>query len=90
MKTSLIALAAVPLLSLSSLSFAADAGDQAVTLSAAEMDSVTAGALALPLQLNISPVTIVQINVLSNGINLAQLMSGNTSGLFQIGLGFAR
>ncbi|TFV93917.1 hypothetical protein E4K72_18935 [Oxalobacteraceae bacterium OM1] len=75
MKKSLLALAAAPVLVLSSGAFAAE------VLSADEMDSVTAGRdRAYVFQFNASPVTLVQANVLTlGGGNFALVGSGNFS-----------
>lgn len=87
MKKSLIAtLAAVPLLSLSSMVYASEP----VLLGAAEMDGVTAGTYVVVIdnraligQLNTSPVTLVQISTAnasllgSAGNNGAMVTSGN-------------
>lgn len=78
MKKSLITtLIAAPLLSLSSLAFAAEP----VSLTEAQMDGVTAGLLnfARLTQINVSPVTVVQISALNfgGGNNLAGIVSGN-------------
>jgi hypothetical protein len=68
MKTSVITiLVAAPLLSLSSMAFAAEpASAEPVLLSAVEMDGITAGTYsrnyARVWQVNESPVTIVQIS----------------------------
>ncbi len=76
-KTLLTSLVAVPLLSLSAMSFASEP----VALSSAEMDGVTAGAkwsLIGALQINASPVTVVQINALTiGGGNTSYVQSGN-------------
>jgi len=90
MKKSLIAtLIAVPLLSLAPLASAADpAPHEPVLLSAAEMDSVTAGVFnysAGIFQFNVSPVTVVQVNALNfgNAVNIADIISGNLGGIGQ-------
>jgi hypothetical protein len=89
MKKSVIStLVAGSLLSLSSLTFAAEpAQAEPMLLTASEMDNVTAAAgagdFASIFQWNISPVTVVQINVLSNGVNIAEIVSGNYSGISQ-------
>jgi hypothetical protein len=88
MKRSAIStLIAAPLLSLSSLAFAADpVPAEPMLLTASEMDTVTAagpGDWANIFQLNVSPVTVVQLNILSNGINSAEIVSGNFAGIFQ-------
>lgn len=76
-KSLLTTLVAVPLLSVSALSFASEP----VALTGAQMDTVTAGAkwsFLGALQFNVSPVTIAQINVLSAGSgNTAVVQSGN-------------
>lgn len=80
MKKSLITtLVAAPLLSLSAMAFAAEpASAEPMLLSASEMDGVTAGALIDFGQINISPITVIQLNVLSFGTaNIADLTSGN-------------
>lgn len=87
MKKSMITtLVAVPLLSLSSLAFAAEpVSAEPLLLSAAQLDNVTAGADIINLgQWNISPVTAIQLNVLNFGsaTNVANILSGN------IGFGF--
>lgn len=100
MKKSLIAtLVAVPLLSVSAMSFAAEP----VALSGAQMDQVTAGTgwsyktnnttktynfsfkRAQVEQVNISPVTAVQVGVLNfgGGNNYANIVSGNSSTISQ-------
>lgn len=83
MKKSLIAtLVAAPLLTLSSLSFAAEP----VLLNAVEMDGVTAGFFdtASVGQINVSPVTVAQANVLTVGSeNEADVVSGNFAAIFQ-------
>lgn len=81
MKKSLIAsMIAIPALSLSAMSFASEP----VSLTGAQMDSVTAGtpgskySFLLAGQFNVSPVTIVQINALTlGGGNAAAVQSGN-------------
>lgn len=89
MKKSLMTtLVAAPLLSLSSLAFAADpAPAEPMLLTASEMDGVTAAgpSYAGLFQWNISPVTVVQISVLNfgGGNNLADIISGNLGGIFQ-------
>jgi len=88
MKKSVIStLVAGSLLSLSSMTFAAEPAQAApMLLTASEMDTVTAagpGDLASLFQWNISPVTVVQINVLSNGLNIAEIVSGNYGGILQ-------
>jgi hypothetical protein len=89
MKKSLITtLVAVPLLSLSSMSFAAEP----VLLTAPQMDNVTAGTLfsfkrARVTQINVAPVTAAQVSVLNIGVlsgnNTAVIGSGNTSSISQ-------
>lgn len=92
MKKSLIStLIAAPLLSLSSMAFAAEpvtVEAEPMLLSASEMDHVTAGnagSYANLFQWNISPVTIVQISVLNfgGGDNFANVISGNWGGILQ-------
>lgn len=88
MKKSMVStLIAVPLLSLSSLAFAADPiPAEPMLLTASEMDTVTAAgpySFANIFQWNISPVTVVQLNVLSNGLNIADITSGNFGGILQ-------
>lgn len=88
MKKSMVSgLIATSLLSLSSLAFAADpAPVEPMLLTASEMDTVTAAgpfSFGNILQWNISPVTVVQINVLSNGLNIAEILSGNLGGIAQ-------
>jgi predicted outer membrane protein len=90
MKKSLIAtLIAVPMLSLAPLASAAEpAPTEPMLLSATEMDSVTAGFFeynAGIFQVNISPVTVVQVNVLNFGdvANIADIISGNLGGIGQ-------
>ncbi len=81
MKKSLIAtLVAVPLLSLSSMAFAAEP----VLLTATQMDEVTAGLFnfkwAQINQGNASAVTTVQLNLLTAGAgNVAAVGSGNNA-----------
>lgn len=84
MKKSLITtLIAVPLLSLSSLSFAAEP----VSLTDAQMDGVTAGLFdfARVTQINVSPVTVAQVSLLNpgGGNNTAFILSGNFSRIRQ-------
>jgi hypothetical protein len=89
MKKSLVAaLVAVPLMSLSSMSFASEP----VLLTGQQMDNVTAGYLfsfkrARVTQVNISPVTVVQVSALNiggaNGNNTAIITSGNSSSITQ-------
>jgi len=89
MKKSLITtLVAAPLLSLSSMAFAVEpAASEPVLLSASQMDGVTAGAFSVArlFQLNISPVTVVQINALNFGgaVNIADILSGNLGHILQ-------
>lgn len=87
MKKSLITtLVAVPLLSLSSFALAAPApAEQSVTLTAAEMDSVTAGQYNWSnlFQINVSPITVVQLNILGNSWNMADIVSGNIGSVAQ-------
>lgn len=84
MKKSLITtLVAVPLLSLSSMAFAAEP----MQLTETQMDVVTAGAyynVANVGQWNYSPVTLVQVNALTWGSNnVAYITSGNNSSVYQ-------
>jgi hypothetical protein len=88
MKKSLITtLVAVPVLSLSSMAFAAEpASSGPVMLSTAQMDVVTAGYRdrAYVFQYNASPITATQVSVLNigggdNGNNTAFISSGNFS-----------
>ncbi len=96
MKKSLIAtLVAVPLLSMSAMSFAAEP----VALTGQQMDQVTAGTWgshnnnksfkftfkkAYVEQINMSPVTVVQVNALTlGGGNGAHISSGNSSNVNQ-------
>jgi hypothetical protein len=88
MKKSLVAtMIAVPVLSLSSLSFAAEP----VSLTTAQMDNVTAGTSSVRFnyarvtQVNISPVTVAQVSVLNlgGGDNTALIQSGNFSTIRQ-------
>jgi hypothetical protein len=85
-KSLITTLVAVPLLSLSSMVFAAEPASSAVTLTAAQMDVVTAGYRdrAFVFQYNASPVTTTQVSVLNigsgdNGNNVAYVTSGNFS-----------
>lgn len=96
-KILITAVFATQLLSLSSMASASESLSvlpgaepaESIVLSAAQMDDVTAGAwgsrtsLASVFQINISPVTVVQIGVLNFGgqFNLAQILSGNLSGI---------
>lgn len=80
MKKSLIAtLIAAPVLSLSSMAYAAEP----VALTDVQMDSVTAGFFdtANVFQFNASPVTIAQLNIANFGYssNKAKVDSGNSS-----------
>jgi hypothetical protein len=83
MKKSLITtLVAVPVLSLSSVAFAAEP----MLLSSVQMDGVTAGQYdtASIFQLNVSPVTLAQLNVLTvGGGNMADINSGNVGVISQ-------
>lgn len=83
MKKSLITtLVAVPVLSLSSMAFAAEP----MQLSSAQMDGVTAGFFDFAAigQFNASPVTVAQLNILTLGSgNYAKVDSGNTAVVFQ-------
>ena len=84
MKKSLITtLVAVPLLSLSSMTFAAEP----VLLTASEMDGVTAGVFSYKWaqinQTNISPVLTVQISGLSVFGNRSTVNSGNNAVIVQ-------
>lgn len=84
MKKSLITtLVAVPLLSLSSLTFAAEP----LELTASQMDNVTAGYLSFKYaaikQWNASPVTTAQVSVLTLGGNTSVVNSGNTAVIAQ-------
>jgi hypothetical protein len=82
MKSILATLVAVPALALSSMAFAAEP----VALTADEMDGVTAGAVyrASIFQINVSPVTVVQINALTFGSqNNALIFSGNLASIWQ-------
>ncbi len=76
-KSLLTSLVAVPLLSVSAMSFASEP----VALSSAEMDHVTAGlkvSLIGAIQFNASPVTVVQGNILTLGSgNSSSVQSGN-------------
>jgi hypothetical protein len=87
MKKSMIStLVAGSLLSLSSMAFAAEpAQAEPMLLTASEMDNVTAGAFDVAglLQLNLVPVTVVQINVLSQGYNITEIVSENYGGVSQ-------
>ena len=82
MKKSLITtLVAAPLLTLSSMAFAAEPTmAEPVLLSASQMDGVTAGTTSTAnlFQLNISPVTVVQVSTLNfgGGNNYAGVISG--------------
>jgi len=87
MKKSLVTtLIAVPLLALSSMASASEP----VLLTATQMDHVTAGYWGFSVkyaqinQLNASPVTTVQANVLTlGGGNAASIVSGNTAVIHQ-------
>jgi hypothetical protein len=88
MKKSLITtLVAVPLLSLSSMAFAAEP----VLLTAAEMDGVTAGTyswvenFAFVNQINVSPVTVVQVSVLNANVGGGGDGAGNNTALISSG-----
>jgi len=86
-KSLITTLIAAPILSLSSMAFAAQPAEP-VALTSAQMDSVTAGAYddyAAIGQINISPVTIVQINALNYGYakNYAEVYSGNWADTYQ-------
>jgi hypothetical protein len=88
-KVLITTLIAAPLLSLSSMAFAAEpASAEPVLLTTAQMDRVTAGNSAADGdnlvnlgQINVSPVTVVQLNVLNFGYasNSADVWSGNYS-----------
>ncbi|WP_136413715.1 MULTISPECIES: hypothetical protein [Oxalobacteraceae] len=89
-KSLLTTLVAAPLLTLSSMAFAADpATAEPMLLSAAEMDGVTAGQTyvfkyAQVNQANASPVTALQLNLLSvGGENHAFVASGNNAYISQ-------
>lgn len=86
MKKSLITtLVAVPVLSLSSMAFAAEQSEP-MLLSASQMDGVTAGFFddAFIAQFNASPVTLTQLNVLTlGGGNYAYVDSGNDADIYQ-------
>ena len=84
MKKSLITtLVAVPLLSLSSMTFAAEP----VLLTASEMDGVTAGVFSFKWaqinQANISPVLTVQLSGASVFGNSSYVNSGNSAAIVQ-------
>ena len=90
MKKSLIAtLVAAPLLSLSSMAFAATpVVSEPVLLTAVQMDSVTAGFFSFKFaqinQANASPVTGLQLNLLNiGGGNASTVVSGNTGVIVQ-------
>lgn len=91
MKKSLIAtLVAAPLLTLSSMAFAVQPStSEPILLSAAEMDGVTAGQpfvfkYAEINQANASPITLVQLNLLSlGGENHAFVASSNNAYISQ-------
>ena len=82
-KSLLTAFVAVPLLSMSAMSFASEP----VSLSSAQMDTISAGTNSYTLkfssiraiQINaLSPVTVVQANVLNlGGTNSSGVQSGN-------------
>lgn len=87
-------LVSVPLLALSSMTFAAEpAAAEPMLLSASQMDSVTAGFVfvferADVTQVNaFSPVTTAQISLVNvsagGGANTALISSGNTSSISQ-------
>lgn len=90
-KSFITTLVAAPLLSLSSMAFAAEPeASEPVLLTSSQMDSVSAGALINLGQINISPITVVQLNILNfaNATNLASIISGNVgAGLQNLGLG---
>lgn len=84
MKKSLIAtLVAAPVLSLSSMAFAAEP----VSLTDTQMDVITAGFFddyAVVVQYNASPVNVIQANVFTNkSKNEAYVTSGNFSYISQ-------
>jgi hypothetical protein len=98
MKKSLVStLFAVPLLTLSSMAFAAEPDStESFMLSAAQMDDVTAGKHYSPhggsdarnfarvTQINISPVIIIQIALFNSGGSITQIasvISGNFSSI---------
>ena len=99
MKKSLVStLLAVPLLTLSSMVFAAEPDStEPFMLSAAQMDDVTAGRhhssgggfdgfnFARVTQINISPVIVVQLALFNNGSvsQIATVISGNFSSIWQ-------
>ncbi|MDQ9169274.1 hypothetical protein Q8A64_02500 [Oxalobacteraceae bacterium R-40] len=76
-KSLLTTLVAIPLLSVSAMSFASEP----VALTSTQMDGVTAGAkwsLIGAFQFNASPVTVVQVNALTLGSgNTSYVQSGN-------------
>ncbi|HJV83277.1 hypothetical protein [Noviherbaspirillum sp.] len=89
-KTLVTTLVATPLLALSSMAFATEpATAEPMLLSAAEMDGVTAGhtyvfKFAEVNQANTSPVTALQLNLLSLGAeNHAFVASGNNAYISQ-------
>ena len=99
MKKSLAStLIVMPLLSLSSMVFAAEpAAEEPLVLSSVQMDDVTAGRARelrsssatssgpIVWQANISPVIVVQIAVLNNGdfTQAASIVSGNFASILQ-------
>lgn len=93
MKKSLITtLVAAPVLSLSSMAFAAEpATAEPMLLTAVQMDGVTAGQffsynnIALLGQVNTSPVTVAQISLgnVAGGNNTAFIASGNFAYIHQ-------
>lgn len=88
MKKSLITtLVAVPVLSLSSMAFAAEPVQaEPMVLSSVQMDGVTAGLFDFAAigQFNASPVTVAQLNVLTlGGGNAAAVYSGNNAWIKQ-------
>jgi opacity protein-like surface antigen len=87
MKKSLITtLVAVPVLSLSSMAFAAEPVQaEPIVLSSVQMDGVTAGFNFSAIdQFNVSPVTVTQLNVLTvGGSNKAIVYSGNNAWVTQ-------
>lgn len=93
MKKSLIALIATPLMSLSSMAFAAEpVATEPMQLSAVQMDGVTAGFfnfadIARVTQVNLSPVTVAQISLGNGGAlsgnNTALISSGNWAHVHQ-------
>ena len=88
MKKSLITtLVAVPVLSLSSMAFAADPVQaEPMMLSSAQMVGVSAGFFDFAAigQFNASPVTVAQLNILTlGGGNAAAVYSGNGAFIIQ-------